>query len=99
MKTLNIAIATLATALFTTTSANAVNPYPTDAFEGITEQSLQLESWMFATDTIAEESLEVEPWMLEAEDSTAEQEIAIEDWMFSSNTNEEPALELESWMF
>ena len=98
MKTLTFAIA-LATTVFANASANAINPYPTDAFEGITEQSLQLESWMFASDTIAEDSLEVEPWMLEAENSTAEQEIAIEDWMFTSNTNEEPALELESWMF
>ena len=77
MKTLTFAIA-LATTVFANASANAINPYPTDAFEGITEQSLQLESWMFAAEEIAtEQSLQLESWMF-ATENIAEDSLEVE---------------------
>ena len=99
MKTLTFAIA-LATTVFANASANAVNPYPTDTFEGITEQSLQLESWMFAAEEIAtEQSLQLESWMF-ASDTIAEESLEVEPWMLEAeNSTVEQEIAIEDWMF
>lgn len=99
MKTNIITTAAIAVATFAAVSANAINPYPTDAFEGIAEQSLQLESWMFAAEEIAtEQTLQLESWMF-VSDTISEDSLEVEPWMLEAEPFIEPALELESWMF
>jgi hypothetical protein len=78
------------------------------ALVSVTEENIEVESWMFDADfatEINEETLEVEDWMLDVEFTAEdfEEAIELEPWMLDTDYfiraeyNEDP-IELEDWM-